>query len=108
MEKVKITREQADAIESMRAKGLPNSEIVSRHVHGDHIRVNNLKSMDTMSLEALVIALYIGYEVEETPEDKVREYYNSFSDNQSGEFGKSFVKRTLDLLNIKIVGVNHE
>lgn len=78
MDKVKITQEQAEVIGLMRAKGLPNSEIVSRHVHGDHIGVNKHEVMKTMSLETLVIALYIGYEVEMSKEDKVREVICNF------------------------------
>lgn len=64
------------------------------------------KALSRIDLDKLMVALVNGYEVELSPEDKVAEYYESlFGANQFDK--KEFVLvKTLNLLGIKIPGVN--
>jgi DNA integrity scanning protein DisA with diadenylate cyclase activity len=75
------------------------SEIILRHFEHDY--------------DELMEALICGYEVEKTPEDLVRQYYervtgvNEFPINVDYLEGQRFaIVQTLDLLGIKIAGVN--
>ena len=70
-EKVKLQKEVIEVIETMTATGAPLNEIVERHIHGDHLRVNGYGLIEQMSTDTLIRALYIGYEVEETPEERL-------------------------------------
>ncbi|MCY9372652.1 hypothetical protein [Bacillus haynesii] len=108
-----ITKEQADCIENTRREGVMNDEDILRN-HGKFIFAGEcLNELDFMTLAA---ALINGYEVEKTPEEKVREYYEELCDEfdcaywSSDEIKylckKQAVRETLDKLGIKIEGVN--
>ena len=60
-EKVKLTREQAEAIETKKGT---RSASVAKHLEGWTWKEN--KCLNDLSMEQFVKALYIGYEVEET------------------------------------------
>lgn len=116
-----ITKEQADAIEVLRStRDLTDEWILLEYadVHfgsssDDTPEFQPIASMDLMTLAA---ALVNGYEVEKTPEEKLREYYESLwsdycdSDDPfievACESARAAVKETLNLLGIKIEGVN--
>jgi len=71
------------------------SEIIMRHFDGNH--------------DELMEALICGYEVEYNPEDKMREYFDKILGYTSDEYTQGTVAGildTLDLLGIKIAGVN--
>ncbi len=64
-----------------------------------------------LDLHELMKALVNGYEVEKTPEEKVREYYLDSTDSEVYSRAFTFhyddaIRTTLDLLGIKIEGVN--
>lgn len=62
MEKVKLTKEQAEAIETK--KGTTESAAIAKHLEGWTWPEN--KCLNDLSMEQFVKALYIGYEIEET------------------------------------------
>jgi hypothetical protein len=113
MDKVKITRKQAEVLET---------ELKSSHIQGDKSKFVkmyvNLGDDDweqgypltCLDKDTLIRALYIGYEVEETPEDKVLKYFKSLKSGEDWETANyqnaCGVVMTLDLLNIKIEGIN--
>jgi len=69
MEKVKLTPEQAEAIKYLKEqKGLFNHEIVQLHVKtsGAYWDGDKEKFIRALDVDALIRALYIGYEIEET------------------------------------------
>jgi DNA integrity scanning protein DisA with diadenylate cyclase activity len=80
------------------------SEIILRHFEHDY--------------DELMEALICGYEVEKTPEEKVREYYDYLEKCYNGNLHNKeaskyhlalvTVRRTLNDLGIKISGVNAE
>ena len=78
------------------------SEIILRHFDGDY--------------DMLMEALICGYQIEKTPEEKVREFYNYLTecyeanlyndDAKKYHFARSTLRTTLHKLGIKIEGVN--
>lgn len=121
VEKVKITRKQADLLDDL----LPNTDInwiLSQLVDWHSV----LKSTKEMAeLHYLYVndpltfskALVIGYEVEETPEDKVKSLHKTREiEANSKPFGSDDkpyydgicrgIKECLEALNIKIEGIN--
>lgn len=120
MTKVKLTREVAEAIEEMRNAGKTNYSIL-RQAEGAVVTTSYLTlrrwAFDTGgagSPDLLMAALTNGYEIEKTPEDAVREYYEKArATRRYSGYGQSFtegrvvgVQHTLDLLGIKIGGIN--
>lgn len=114
-----ITKEQAEAIESARGFGHEDDWILRSHaefVSGYAPRWYDGHTFDDMDVTTLAAALINGYEVEGTPEDRVREYFAELHENQrtSQSRGVTFslecemegVINTLNLLGIKIGGVN--
>lgn len=59
---------------------------------------------DSLCWDVLMEALVSGYEIEKTPQDDLKEYYDNSDD--AGE--QTVIRQTLKLLNIKISGVNTE
>jgi hypothetical protein len=125
MNKVTLPKEVAEAIEELRANGWSNSTIAATTLNTDAIYHSSYKStfailypyfIGERKEDDLLTALVNGYEVEQTPEEKVREYYEKleehknwtiFEDVPLGEMQGAVIK-TLDLLGIKISGVNAE
>ncbi|MEC1707385.1 hypothetical protein P9E09_06925 [Bacillus mojavensis] len=124
-----ITKEQAEAIELWievyERQGLERGNSINAKMLIHHAKVCDgetspwfgrfvcLNDLDIMTLAA---ALVNGYEVEATPEDRVREYYAELQEKErtSQSRGVSFglecerdgAINTLNLLGIKIEGVN--
>ncbi|MGN7387782.1 hypothetical protein [Sporosarcina sp. SAFN-015] len=73
---------------------------------------NSLEMDSQRHPNELMRALVNGYEVEKTPEEKVRDYYGKINaliaeHRYSHDVGVRFgIEKTLDLLGIKIEGVN--
>ncbi|MDE1404557.1 hypothetical protein CHCC16736_3521 [Bacillus licheniformis] len=101
-----ITKEQAEAIQFLRSGGndWTDDDILEHHVtskwFNEYAPLNNLYTI------VLAAALINGYEVEKTPEEKVREYYESHGGSPSAEERKAAIRETLYKLGIKIEGVN--
>jgi Protein of unknown function (DUF1642) len=132
-DKVKLPREVAEAIEKIREKGGRNYAIVRAAIKLSEASTEEKVISDWVTenfqdnLDALIIALVNGYEIEKSPEDidaerkeKVREYfkqlserwYRLFKDGDTHELGIGYLHRmeavmhTLNLLGIEIPGVN--
>lgn len=117
-EKLKLPREVAEAIGILGARWgrkaflqagfLRNSQHPEARIINDYFKP--FESDDSEGFDKLFFALYNGYEVEETPEDKVREHYkNLLSTDEKDDYstGKiAGIKFTLDALKKYIEGVN--
>ncbi|ASB64746.1 hypothetical protein ACWGRE_07365 [Bacillus velezensis] len=114
-----ITKEQAEVIESARGFGHEDDWILRSHadfLSGHAPRWYDGHTFDDMDVTTLAAALINGYEIEGTPEDRVREYYDELQEKQrtaqsrgvtfSLECEREGVINTLNLLGIKIEGVN--
>ncbi|PAE51972.1 hypothetical protein CHH95_06420 [Bacillus licheniformis] len=99
-----ITKEQADSIEAFLKVGT-KEELLTAKVHCCHFG-DEYSGINTIDIMTLAAALINGYEVEKTPEEKVREYYESHGGSPSAEERKAAIRETLYKLGIKIEGVN--
>jgi hypothetical protein len=98
--KVKLPKEVAKVIDNLLSHGAALEDIIYDHVTSQWTR----DQFKELPLDTLIRALYIGYEVEQTPEDKVREYYEAH--NNTHTYTRKAIAHVLNLLDIKIKGVN--
>lgn len=106
-----LTKEQAEELEAHRRSGDLDIQILVAAC--DNVLGGKLAKLDPLTLAA---ALINGYEVEATPEDRVREYFAELQEKQrtaqsrgvtfSLECEREGVINTLNLLGVKIEGVN--
>jgi hypothetical protein len=111
-EKVIVSKEVAGAIEHIVRSNIPVS--LTLNVHSSNGLVGIYAPLQKLDIEELSKALLIGYEVEKSPEEKIREYYIRNGDEYAStpytthlfEGRRQGIVETLDLLEIKIGGVN--
>lgn len=109
MEKAKITLGQAQDIESLKHNYKMTEETIVESCRDRSFFKYKAENIAHMPLDTLIRALYIGYEVEETPEDKVREYHNeqyNYKDHDTQDSSPNAICNVLNMLGIKIDGVN--
>jgi tartrate dehydratase alpha subunit/fumarate hydratase class I-like protein len=105
-EKVKLPRAITEGLEEFYRCDETNRDIlaavlVNANSKASHT-LRDFFCQDDGYFNLLLEVLVNGYEVEETPEDKVREYYNGMLNTT----GPVVIRQVLSLLNIKIEGVN--
>lgn len=110
-----IPREVSEAIEELRGFGYSNRTIV-KHVHDAVFEttpagiIKGYAVQDDRVYNEFLVAILHGYTVEKTPEEKVREFYEYFAVDASCSPEDAAcahaIASTLDLLDIKIPGVN--
>src|SRR5690554_6255011 len=79
MGKVKLTSEQANALKYV-LESYYASEIVIKHARAasdEDKWIGKAESLNELTMDFLIKALYIGYEVEYTPEELVKQYYDT-------------------------------
>ncbi|WP_440097455.1 hypothetical protein [Bacillus paralicheniformis] len=113
-----ITKEQAEAIQFLMSDGndWTEDDILEHHVANRWF--NEYEPLNSLYTIVLASALINGYEVEKTPEETVREYYEKLCDGydraqfheDKGKYllMKRSVRRTLDALGVQIAGINDE
>lgn len=111
-----ITKDQSDSIAAFLEVGT-KEELLTAKVHCCHFG-DACSGINTIDIMTLAAALINGYEVEKTPEEKVREYYEKLCDGydraqfheDKGKYllMKRSVRRTLDALGVQIAGINDE
>ncbi|WP_065643749.1 hypothetical protein [Bacillus paralicheniformis] len=110
-----ITKEQAEAIQFLMSDGndWTEDDILEHHVANRWF--NEYEPLNSLYTIVLAAALINGYEVEKTPEESVREFYDSFECGPRmypaemsfrNEEYRRIIKCTLNRLGIKIEGVN--
>ena len=105
-EKIVIKKEQAEAISELlqlKRKDL----IIKQHLSGPGDWIAEYDSLNWMVTETLIKALYIGYEVVKTPEEKLIDYYKELNLNEDSSADIAFgIIKTLKILGIKVEGIN--
>lgn len=115
-ENVKLSRKVDEAI-AVAIKDYASKEVIVRNKARGDVFPEKYDELNDVNLDTLIRALYIGYEVEETPEEKVREFYRHHYEfgnkTTNGVYGHledrikyETVIEVLEMLNIKIEGVN--
>ena len=101
-----ITKEQAEAFEKLREQ-YTDEEIVIKYIESElDLFDSSCACLYDLGFTDFLATLINEYEVEKTPEEKVRKYYESYGGSPSAMERKEAVQDTLDLLGIKIEGVN--
>lgn len=108
--KVRLPKSICEAIETMRAKGLDNKEIVRNHVNYKHIQVNYVLEVQCLGLDLLIQALYFGFEpIEEDITVNIdpakQKYIKSYYDSLLNPYQVTFAN-ALSVCGIQIKGVN--
>lgn len=105
MEKVTLTKEQAEAIEfALNTKRLAYFQspeaLLQSHIRSRHFldEMYPLREIDSVTLAK---ALFVGYEVPQTPEEKLLDYYEACEIK-----AKAIVQHTLECLDITVKGIN--
>jgi hypothetical protein len=123
MNKPKLTRKQADAIESIKqCIGGRKTLVFNSIASVIEFKLEGLsfgderKAANEIPNDDFIVALVSGYEVERTPEDDVREYYETaeiamshmLTDEYRSYWGgvQTGVRATLNKLRIRVKGVN--
>jgi hypothetical protein len=106
MEKVVLSKDVAEAIErwlTTRTK----EELLKLHAEDDCGWIMVYESLIGVPLMTLASALVNGYEVEATPEEKIKNVYDCYSCDTRYDIGVRYgIRRTLELLGKPIPGVN--
>lgn len=118
VEKLKVSREVADAIEYIKTLN-SIEDILANHSIGDDAWVREAKVVNDLSLTELATALIVGYEVEMTPHEEIaKEYANAKAEESLGYVLKDEllafrnlgvvkgIEFTLNTLGITVKGVN--
>jgi hypothetical protein len=120
MNKPKLTKEQAKSMEEIvKLIGEDNwygtydskATVVKFKLEGQ-VFSGERSAANWVPNDDFIAALYIGYEVELTPEEKVKAYYDELRKGfghcsfQPDDYRSMGAKTTLELLGIKIEGVN--
>ncbi|WP_251468037.1 hypothetical protein [Neobacillus mesonae] len=102
MNKVILSKEEAKALEvALERSSGDKSSIVQWHSH--NLWDDKTAPLNDLDLDTVCQALYVGYEVEPGPEEKVINFYEANAANPAIEFA---VRQTLKLLNYQIKGIN--
>lgn len=113
MGKVQVSQDVADALDYVTSR-FKKEVIINSHVKYPNGWEDSRKAaLNLLDLDILIRALYIGYEVEQPPEEKVLAYFNSYKNKilngtatPIDQLVAEAIETTCILLNIKIKGVN--
>jgi hypothetical protein len=100
--KALLSKEEARALEVALEMSGGDRASVSQYHGADGLWDGNRKPLNDLDIETINLALYVGYEIEPGPEDKVLEYYQNNMD------AAPVIEDVLNLLNIYIPGINYK
>lgn len=124
-EKLKVSREVADAIEAAR-KSMSDEALLTYHAEGivtseSFWVAKEIAALNQLSPYQLATALLVGYEAEMTPHEYVTKHYNIAKRNRKESLEKGDresamlnrgvmvgIKRTLRAFQITVEGVNND
>jgi hypothetical protein len=102
MEKALLSKKEVEALESaLEVNGGDKASVV--HWHSQNLFDGERAPLNDLDLDTVCSALYVGYEIEPGPEEKILSFYEANAKNCHIEFA---VRQTLKLLNIQIPGIN--
>jgi hypothetical protein len=107
-----LKKNVALAVESVMMNN-SKEDIIKFHIDRDEW-TGEWSPLNSLTLDYLVRAVYIGYEIEKTPEEKVKELYDSYGPSRHGkrepsdERVRMGIKLTLNTLGMKVEGINDD
>jgi hypothetical protein len=118
MPKATLTREQVEAINHWLTNYAGGKESLIKHHIADGKWVDGTEALNGMPLDMLISALYVGYEIEKSPEEKLADYYkqaltnfrlaSDWEEKEKYRWELFGINATLDILGINLKGVNCE
>lgn len=113
--KITLTKDQSEALESaLDLQGCNKANVVEWHA--TNLWDGKRKALNGMPLDTLIRALYVGYEVEPSPDEKIAQKYKELQglytirmcESNGGFYAGKLegIRFTLDTLNVKVKGVN--
>jgi hypothetical protein len=108
--KVLLTKEQAEALESALAvDGGKREQVVEWHLQD--LWSGKREALNGMPLDTIIRALYVGYELDKSPEEKLIAYIQELHEQAVKEEIVASAKilgvmKTLEILNIDLKGMN--
>ncbi|QDX94630.1 hypothetical protein EEL30_21550 [Brevibacillus laterosporus] len=116
MGKVKLPKEVAEAVEWLIKNGYSKEWIAREHLKNPRDWCNGAVELRGLELDILLKALFIGYEVEMTPEEKLYQLYKEYEDkyltSSKDELSQKYnlicqgIEIAVDKLGYKIGGIN--
>lgn len=107
MEKVIVSKEVAEAIEHAKRTCVVSALIRFADGESGFLHPKMILLRKELDREALLHAIFYGYQVEQTPEEKLREFYESFNaEIMEHVYARTAIRSTLALLGITIEGIN--
>lgn len=119
MKKPVLTKEQAQSMDAIIARienpkedlVFESRESVIQYKFGPYTFSVERSAANTMSNDDFIAALYLGYEIEKTPHEKLREYYGNLDRRPLAVTSYDWyeargIERALAILGIKVEGVN--
>lgn len=97
-EKVKLPKAVCDALDWAKSYDVPNELILKRVLNGYAIE-NELKPLLQRDFDIIMRALVLGYELEMTPEEQIKEKYNYYNKNKT-QYTYGYHKGVQDALRI--------
>ncbi|SDX64459.1 hypothetical protein [Salimicrobium album] len=117
MNKVTLTKQQAEALQSMLRDGCEKENVIKFLAREDKFVSEVHEPLNNMPILEIAAAIINGYDVEQTPEEKLKDYYdehnidNFINDDFSGPINvakgrRDGILKTLAVLDIEIEGIN--
>jgi hypothetical protein len=112
VELITVSKNVAEALDKVKEDHVNNFErIVEYHMDKFPEWSYELTPLNSLSLDSMIRALYIGYEIEKTPEEKVKELYGSYhvgamSGERYDEGAQDAIERMLEIIGMKVEGIN--
>jgi hypothetical protein len=106
MEKAKLTKAQAVAvIAALKDRG--KEELIRVHAHYPTSWLEDRSALNGMDLDLLIRTLYYDYEVEQTAEERIKEYYDNQNSSSAvyRDSTPTAIRTVLKLLGKEIEGV---
>lgn len=106
--KVVLTRKQAEALEEAK-KEFENDRIIKNHITGNGSEwLRQCRALNGMTIDKLIKAVYIGYEIIQTAEDEVFAYFKNQEKKRPAEqdLAEHAIRNVLNILKIEINGIN--
>lgn len=102
MEKTLLTKAQAEALENALECCGKEATVVENHING--LWTGKRKALMGLSLEKLLVALFIGYEIEPTKEEKLLQYIQELHETDDVVATSKLlgVMKTLEILDIEL------
>lgn len=114
MNKAKLTKQQIEDLNYLKNEIWSEERIVEFHAKNNKGWSNDYNSLNSVSLDEMIKALYVGYDLIQTPEEKLKECYEQVLDwsmkpypieNFEPVFFRAGIMTALKIMEMKVEGI---